>query len=333
MKNVFWTLLLVICYMKIKAQDVGLTQFFSSPIYLNPAFTGSVPQYRCNTAYRLQWSALASPLETNIFSFDARLANYNVGIGGIITHDRIASLGLSSTTFGGVYSYVTETDQWMYRWGIQAGVIVRSVQFSRLTFGDQFLTGSPVTKEQFQQATIGMPDVGAGFAAYSHRLWYGFAVHHLNQPDQSVISSTSYQKERLPARFSVHVGGKYALHSQYIEVLPALLLQHQGASTLFDISNAFRYSDFMLGFSYKTSLSKPSSQLSANRRAVAFFSNVKVESFIVGYSFDYGIGGNNAHYFGSTHELTVVFVPKASKRFKKKVRDNTRVHLPVYGFY
>lgn len=323
-------LLLVNVLTKLQGQDVSLTQFFSLPTYLNPALTGSVPQYRFNTAYRLQWTALASPLETNIASFDARLANYHIGLGGIIVHDRVNALGLSSTTVSGLYSYVTETDQWMYRWGLQVGVIARSIHFSRFTFGDQLLTGAPVTQERFSQQTVWMPDIGAGFAAYCDGLWYGFAVHHLNQPNQSLIVSANYVKEKLPARVSAHVGGKYTFPSAEIVMLPAVLFQYQGVSTLIDITNAFRYHDFSAGLSYRTSPSKP---MNMNRKAIAFFSRLNVEGVVFGYSFEYGIGGNNAYHLGSTHELTFSFVPKASKHFKKKVKDNTRVHLPVYEFY
>ncbi|GAB4335352.1 MAG: hypothetical protein OHK0038_12950 [Flammeovirgaceae bacterium] len=320
----------------IFAQEPAFTQFFTMPLYLNPAFAGATEQYRFNTSYRSQWNSLPTPLETNVATFDYHLPNYNVGLGAILSSDRITNLGVSSNSFSVLYSYSTYTDNWIYRFGLQAGIISRSISYAKLVFGDQLLSGSLVSKEKLPQETIFMPDFSIGFTGYQQDIWYGFAIHHLNRPQQTVIQSSYNDDERLPARFSVHAGGRYRIKDragERVYILPSLLFQYQNISTLLDFSTALRYNDFSIGLTYKGSLSKPSSSLSANRQAIALFTGLRYRGFRFGYSFEYGLKGNNAYSIGNSHEISLVFAPKAKYKFKKKIKDNTRVYIPIYGFY
>ena len=44
------------------AQDVGFSQFYANPLYLNPAFAGSQVAPRISLTYRAQWPGLVSAL-------------------------------------------------------------------------------------------------------------------------------------------------------------------------------------------------------------------------------------------------------------------------------
>lgn len=322
--------------LKTFAQEPAFTQFFTMPLYLNPAFAGATEQYRFNTSYRSQWNSLPTPLETNVATLDYHLPNYSIGLGAIISNDRISNLGVSSTSFSVLYSYSISTNKWIYRFGLQAGVISRSISYSSLVFGDQLISGNPISKEKLPQQSVFMPDISLGFAGYQQHIWYGFAIHHLNRPRQTVIESNFNDKERLPAKFSVHTGGRYRIKDkagERVYILPSILLQYQKLSTLLDISTALRYNDFSIGLTYKSSLNNPANSLSTNRKAIAILSGLRHKGFRFGYSFEYGLKGNNAYSIGNSHEISLVFAPKAKYKFKKKIKDNTRVYTPIYGFY
>ena len=57
----------------IYAQDPQFSQFYASPLYLNPALTGSVKCPRATLNYRNQWPALGSTYVTYIASFDQQV--------------------------------------------------------------------------------------------------------------------------------------------------------------------------------------------------------------------------------------------------------------------
>ena len=52
------------------AQDIGFSQFYANPLYLNPAFAGSAVAPRISLTYRAQWPGLVSAFTTVSASYD-----------------------------------------------------------------------------------------------------------------------------------------------------------------------------------------------------------------------------------------------------------------------
>src|SRR3954469_24980686 len=77
-------------------QDIHFTQYFTSPLTLNPAMTGLVPEeLRFAANYRTQWSAVSSnPYTTGSATFDiATLKNKlpegdALGLGLVVQYDK-----------------------------------------------------------------------------------------------------------------------------------------------------------------------------------------------------------------------------------------------------
>src|SRR5690242_13831152 len=80
-----------------KAQDPNFSQFFSSPVNINPALTANInADWRLISNIREQWIGPASPYITGTLSFDTKLIqnkmenvpedNY-MGIGGMLMYD------------------------------------------------------------------------------------------------------------------------------------------------------------------------------------------------------------------------------------------------------
>ena len=51
-------------------QDMNYSQYFSTPIYYNPAFTGINSGLRARFLFRDQWPSLPSPFKSYFFSAD-----------------------------------------------------------------------------------------------------------------------------------------------------------------------------------------------------------------------------------------------------------------------
>ena len=68
LKNILQILVIVLTIiMQIPAfgQDIHFSQFYSSPLTLNPAYTGNYEgNWRVMSNYRTQWSAIAEPYKT-----------------------------------------------------------------------------------------------------------------------------------------------------------------------------------------------------------------------------------------------------------------------------
>ncbi len=65
-----FSLLLLLLPLKIWAQDAIFTQFYASPLTLNPAFAGTAAQYRFSSIYRYQWVNQSAGFQTNTAAFD-----------------------------------------------------------------------------------------------------------------------------------------------------------------------------------------------------------------------------------------------------------------------
>jgi type IX secretion system PorP/SprF family membrane protein len=140
--------LLLGCWMipvSVKAQDPQFSQFYAAPLYLNPAFAGSTQQGRVGMNYRNQWPSIDANFTTISAYADFYLEDYNSGLGAIFTRDYANVLGLQNTGFGIQYAYQLKiTKNISLRPGVQVSVNSRSIDYTRLIFGDQIdpATGS-----------------------------------------------------------------------------------------------------------------------------------------------------------------------------------------------
>ena len=133
-------LLIVFCVMlnflseNSVAQDVQYSQFYSAPLYLNPAFTGSTKFTRVGSNYRSQWPALEANFVTMSAYVDHYMDDINSGVGFLIQTDREGLAGLRSTALSGFYSYQLPVSRdFTVRMGASAGYVIRDINFSKLT--------------------------------------------------------------------------------------------------------------------------------------------------------------------------------------------------------
>ncbi len=205
-------LLSLIFTSQINAQDPEFTQFYAAPIYTNPAMAGSAV---CNNGmagrlainYRNQWPSLKGTYQTVNASWDQHFNSVGGGLGAMITRDVAGSGLLTSTTVSAVYSYVIPVNRnFFFRTGLQASMVQKSLDFSKLTFADQI---NPTQGFVYNSAeprpsqSIFFPNFGAGILGYSKNFYAGFAMHNIIEPNQSFYQS---QDGTLPRRYTAHTG-------------------------------------------------------------------------------------------------------------------------------
>ena len=111
MKQLFTLFLLLSCMLGLTAQDIHFSQFYMSPLNLNPAMTGVM---NCNSRiavnYRSQWASVLgnNAFQTYSVSYDQRIAvgrNDFFGIGGTFWGDRAGEASFATTTAKASASY------------------------------------------------------------------------------------------------------------------------------------------------------------------------------------------------------------------------------------
>src|SRR5215471_13501157 len=108
MKKIFITLTLLVSLATVSnAQDPNFSQFFASPITLNPALTGKFDGvYRFAANYRNQWPTINNAYTTATASFDMgimkdRIPDYDqFGLGFMGYTDRAGDGVLTNNSFG-----------------------------------------------------------------------------------------------------------------------------------------------------------------------------------------------------------------------------------------
>jgi type IX secretion system PorP/SprF family membrane protein len=230
------------------AQDIHFSQFYLSPINLNPAMTGLMNcNVRLTTNYRNQW---ASVLKSNAYStynvsYDQRIpvGRYDYfGIGGTFWGDRAGEANFATTTgkITGSYSKRMAGNRKEAHYlvvGAEAGLAQRSLDFVKLRWGTQhdgnggFCATCESLEDNFDQENFLFADASAGLLWFSvfdenNNFYIGGAYHHLNRANQSFNSAN---EDFLYSRFTVHAGGEFEI-SRRVGLVPGVITMFQGPS-------------------------------------------------------------------------------------------------------
>lgn len=191
---------------EVSAQDPQFTQFYANPLYLNPAFAGTVKCPRFAMNYRNQWPQLSGNFVTYSASYDQHVPVLSGGVGLLVTQDVAGKGTLKMTSATGIYSYQRPINRYFsIKIGLAAAFVQKSLDWGNLTFGDQIDTRRGFiykTNEIARGGNKSFVDFSAGVLGFSDKFYFGAAAHHLNQPNESLILGTS----RLPIRFTGHAG-------------------------------------------------------------------------------------------------------------------------------
>lgn len=234
------------------AQDVHFTQFNATPLILNPAFTGAFDgPVRASAIYRDQWKGV---YRTIAASADAPIVRDISGddylAGGIQFYNDVAGDG-NLNNFTGLLSVAyhkflgMEGDKSLSV-GLQGGYTSKSIDLSRLYYGNQFKDGgfTGPTNTQLNGSPVRYFTVNAG-VAYSHKISdrfsysLGVAGNNLNQPQES-INKIQNSDVGLGMRLSAQAGA-IIYTGERLSLRPAVLYQTQTATTEIIAGNEFNY--------------------------------------------------------------------------------------------
>ena len=193
------------------AQDPSFSQFFSSPLNINPGLTANInADWRVISNLRDQWIGPASPYVTGTISYDMKIMqnkvpnveteNNIIGIGTMLMFDHAMSGVVKSTYASFNLSYnikLMENDQRKQRLGLGFGAIYgrRHVAFDQLTFEEQFagngfntnLPTGEAALENMRPYFSASAGLVYSYTSQKSNLDLGVAGFHLNKPKQTFL--------------------------------------------------------------------------------------------------------------------------------------------------
>jgi type IX secretion system PorP/SprF family membrane protein len=324
-------LLFILLYSaQLSAQDMHFTQFYSSPLFLNPAFAGADVCSRISFTYRNQWPGISKTYRSYLCSLDHYFNEKKIGAGIIFASDVAGTGELKTTLVNAQIAYETRLSKKIFmRFGVQPGLGIRSINFNNLLFGDQIARGGGVPSVETPTQSKTFFDIGAGILVYSQKYWAGFSAYHLNKPNESMRGDPF---GTVPPKYSVHAGAKLPLNSEKDEfkrkfISPALNYRHQNKFDQLDIGFYYTQSVFTSGIWYRgIPIFKSYAPGYSNNDAIAIIIGVKTDRFNFGYSYDMTISRLIGLSHGA-HEVTVSY-----QLCKLKKKKKYRMLLPCPKF-
>jgi len=322
------------------SQDPQFSQFYSIPLYLNPAFAGNTTQGRVSYNHRIQWPSIPGAFKSYAFTYDQNLSSVNSGIGLMFMRDKAGSGGLRFTNIGGMYSYTIQIDRrHAIKPAMHLSYTMRDIDFSNLEFGDQLIRGGGVSTSEQTTARVSYMDVSSGMVFYSTHYWIGAAVHHLNKPNQSLLSKSDKSlvggEANLPRKASVHAGYNIPVKKKVngdvaTSITLAANYKAEKKWDQLDLGFYFTVSPIVFGVWYRgIPLVKAYEPGYMNNDAAIFMVGYQTKGFKIGYSYDVTISRLISNTSGS-HEISLTY-EFASPNSQRK-RTSKRFLVPCAKF-
>lgn len=273
----------------VQAQvDPHFSQYYIQPSTLNPALTGAMQgDYRVSAIWKSQY---ANTLSSRGVSAEMS-TNRNLNVGVNVFNQASADKAYQYTTAALSLAYTgVRFNNHYIAMALQAGVINRYFNRSKLQFGDQWTMGmgfdeTNVGEEIFNKPSVTVLDAGAGIFYYDAtpekkvNLFGGFSAFHLSRPTDPFISDGD--KEKMPIRYSVHAGAKI-LVNELFSIVPNVLYMRQGqaeekAAGAYLQVNASEKTDLLFGANVRLG------------NAIIPFAGFFYKGLTVGMSYDIGI--------------------------------------------
>lgn len=323
-------LLLASCaYTFALAQDPIFSQFYANRLYLNPAYTGVEPGITGTVSARSNYTSVQGGYNTVYGSVDFQEPYLRSGFGLSVWRDAVSDASFVTNNAAFNYAYHIRLSGKLAKFqqeillGARAGFTQRSVDWSKLTFIDQYdpIQGNvrPTGAVPLNRKSAGYFDADAGLVWRSSytlrnqrdmRSSVGLAASHLTQQDESLEGFPV----RRPLRLTLHAATELPivwneLGSHEISWSPNVKIDYQSNLTVFTGGVFAYYEGGFLGLFYQNRHPLVSLGLYGDTNAFIFnagwrFEFEQKQTMVIGYSFDANTSGLSTAS-GGAHELSV----------------------------
>ena len=324
-------------------QDPHFSQFYANPLYLNPAFAGTVNGARFSINFRDQWPAIPGNFVTFSGSYDQHIDAMHGGIGVLVSADVVGKNLLYTYNAGAIYNFRAQVArEFNLQFAVQAGYSQTTLDWNRLLFASQLKDipvdidtpeGFDVKKSQF--------DLAVGMVGYTPYLYFGLAVHHLLPLNRSL---SQWTLGSLRLKWTAHIGGKITVKQKVKDEInfgdiffyPNIVFISQGLKDTTRSHNkqngTFHYlhEGFYFNF-YPFTVGAWLRHNFNNLDAFIVTCGIEYKIFRIGYSYDFNL--TKLEGTGGAHEVSLqFFIPYSPKdrSSRKKYQRIAPVDCPRF---
>ncbi|TND10639.1 MAG: hypothetical protein FD123_281 [Bacteroidetes bacterium] len=245
----------------VTAQDIHFSQFYMSPLVMNPAMAGAQNDMRAALNYKSQWQSVTNAYKTFGCSFDMRLTKTSntkghLAAGANFFSDKAGDGGLKTTLGGLALAYHARLSPKSTLGGsVLGGFGQRSVTYSALQWGSQYdgtaFNPGILPGENTSTPALSYFDLGAGAVwhfdnsgsrsvtnNHDEKVTLGVAVFHLNRPNHSFYGAAD---ERLYMKTVVHGNALFSLPNSNVAFVPGFMYARQGKAQEIYAGTLIRY--------------------------------------------------------------------------------------------
>ena len=295
MKKMNWKLyilLVLLIPIKLSAQLVPVTdQYVLNPLLINPAFAGERGALNMASFFRMQWMGIEGAPETLTLAVDAPLFNNKVGLGLLISKDRIGVT--EETQFNSNYSYKIFIKEGILSFGLGAGLITTKTVWSDLIALDEGDDYYLIDAKNYY-----VPNFSFGMYYSNKNYFAGFSLPKLLNYKFN-FDKNKYSLLIDPYLYSYMFSTGYAFNvAKNINFLPSVLLTYSASKKInYDINTYVSFFDrFWVGLSYR------------DQRSISGLFQLHIDKQLkLAYTYDFDIGKLNKYSNGS-HGIMIRYI-------------------------
>ncbi|HEY8387989.1 MAG TPA: PorP/SprF family type IX secretion system membrane protein [Parasegetibacter sp.] len=323
----------LVCGKGLFAQDPNFSQFFVSPLTLNPALTGKFDGvFRVSGNYRNQWPTINNAFKTGTASADFHILKNRIdeldrfGVGVLALTDKSGNGILNNNYFSISTAYHKGLDEdGLHQLGVgfQGTYGTSRVDGTKLNLGDELdqngtwtnPTNDPFNDQVFHKKYF---DLAAGiFYNGSTNGWnnfyFGVSMYHINKPRESFTDALFY----LNARTTFHAGGYFPVNDRTNVHLTALH-SHQGKATNTVVGGAVSFNLNQGDYNHPVNLYLGSWM--RIRDAIIPYAGLEIGDFRFGLSYD--VNTSSLKPASNTRggiEISLIFIKQPAEPNTKKM--------------
>jgi type IX secretion system PorP/SprF family membrane protein len=311
-----------LCASTVFSQDIHFSQFYMSPLTLNPAMAGVDHDFAAFLNYKDQWRGVTTPYKTVAASIDSRIWKKkqefkNSFLAGGINFFRDkagdAKMGICQVNLTLDY-HLKIADNQSLGLGLQGGYAQRTINYTDLQWANQYdpdvgyngnmASGEPMTLNSFSYADVGAGIVWAlnnttGFLHVedNHDLKanVGIAVFHAKQK----YSFYKTSDERLYPKYVFHAEGLVSMPNFHnVALVPGIFYYYQGPAR-----------ELTIGTLVRKKISQGSKYTGIKKGAAVYLGGYcrAKDAFIVAFMLEY-----SSYSFGMSYDYNLSRLTKAS---------------------
>jgi type IX secretion system PorP/SprF family membrane protein len=302
----------------VSGQDIHFSQYYASPLSLNPANTGNYDgDWRLMNSYRQQWKSIKEPFVTNAIAYDRNfyVLNENISGGLIFINDKSGGANLTVNKVFLSAAYHKAINGHKLHIGYQVGYVQKNISLAGVTFPDQYdrnigqFNAQLPNNETFNGEQLSYVDMNIG-AIYGRRigrfdLEAGLAFFHFNYPKETFFKPGN----SLISRKLMHFSAKFDV-TEKIFLQPRILLMGTTKTTDYLAGSNIGYriaenkatiKSIFAGILFRNGISR-------NNDAFIAIAGINFKAFDLGFSYDYNVSDLNiaTNYMGG-FEISFIY--------------------------